>query len=518
VPTDRPNVLLLLSDEHSYRYRGARSSAGELARTPTLDGIAERGVTFRDAYCSVPLCTPSRVGLLTGREQRESGGWDSSTLGPWTPLPDLQTLPAAFSDAGYDTCLVGKMHLGGDRQFVGFEDRPYGDLTGGMGHQADPIDPPDTGRGVRDTRSRTADAGVTAIPEGAHQESVAVRETLAWLREQDARSGAPWFACASFSRPHFPLTAPRRHLERYWDLEADEPTERSTEAPVGLDSDAARHPSTARSREGQQADARTDLEERRARAAYAACVDYLDELLGDLLAAMERDGLLENTVVVYTSDHGEMAGEHGLWFKQTWQEASIRVPLLVETPAHRSGEREPASVETPVSLLDLYPTLCELAGVEYPDDLDGADLSTAVETGAEPDRGPVVSDLLMPRREQFACRVVREGRYKYVGFRDAPELLFDVVADPDERVDLSEDPEHADALECLRAYVADTVDFDALADQQERDREALADHDCDLPQGTSGNMYHLPDGRVVDADTPLYDPRVVGDPEDLFGG
>ncbi|MFB6217759.1 MAG: sulfatase [Halobacteriaceae archaeon] len=515
MPTDRPNVLFLLSDEHGYRYRSGRERASERAHTPTLDGLAERGVAFRDASCSVPLCTPSRVGLLTGREQRECGGWDSSTLGPWTPLPDLQTLPGAFAEAGYDTALVGKMHLGGDRQFVGFEERPYGDLTGGMGHQADPIDPPDTGRGIFDTRSRTADAGATAIPESAHQESAVVRETLAWLREHDARSDDPWFLCASFSRPHFPLTAPRRHLRRYWPDGLGDP-------PVGADSDAGRHPSAAWSRADQGAGERTPEEERRARAAYAACVDYLDELLGDLLGALDRDGLLEDTVVVYTSDHGEMAGEHGLWFKQTWHEASIRVPLLVETPAHRSGGRDPATVETPVSLLDLYPTLCGLAGVGYPDDLDGADLSDAVRTGAEPDRAPVVSDLLMPRRGEYACRVVRDGRYKYVGFRDAPELLFDVIADPYERENLAagggpDDPAAGDALDRLRAHVEETVDFDALEAQQERDREALSAHDRDLPQGTSGNMYHLPDGRVVDADTALYEPSVVGDPEDLFG-
>jgi choline-sulfatase len=501
--------LLLLSDEHSHRYRGDRDGpAAEPARTPTVDGLAERGVEFESAYCSVPLCTPSRVGLLTGREQRESGGWDSSTLGPWTPLPDLQTLPGAFADAGYDTCLVGKMHLGGDRQFVGFEDRPYGDLTGGMGHQADPIDPPDTGRGVFDTRSRTADAGVTGIPEGAHQEQVVLRETLAWLREQRHRSEDPWLLCASFSRPHFPLTAPRRHVERYWPDGLGDP-------PVGPDSDAGRHPSSVAAREDQAAGERSAAETRRARAAYAACVDYLDEQLGDLLGALDRSGFLEDTVVVYTSDHGEMAGEHGLWFKQTWQEASTRVPLVVQTPAHRAGERDAASVETPVSLLDLFPTLCGLAGVEAPDDLDGADLSAAVKSGTEPDRGPVVSDMLMPRREAFACRAVRDGRYKYVGFRDAPDLLFDVEADPFERTNLAGDPGHRDALVRLREFVAETVDFDALEAAQERDRAALADHDRDLPQGTSGNAYHLPDGRVVDADTPLYDPAVLGDADDL---
>ena len=133
---------------------------------------------------------------------------------------------------------------------------------------------------------------------------------------------------------------------------------------------------------------RIDREETlRARAAYFGCVSYLDEILGDLFLRLDADGLLDNTIIVYTSDHGEMAGEHGVWWKQGWYEACTHVPFIVSTPAQRRGEQDALSLATPIGLVDLFPTLCGLAGVELPDGLDGADLSAAVNGGGPaPDR------------------------------------------------------------------------------------------------------------------------------------
>jgi choline-sulfatase len=423
------------------------------------------------------------------------------------------TLPEVFSAAGYETCLVGKMHLRGDRQFVGFDHRPYGDLTGIGGHQPEPIRPFDRGNGIWDSRSRTADSGVTEIPESRLQERTVVEESLAWLREHRAGRDRPWFLCASFSRPHFPLTAPERYLDRYWDRDADEPTDRLTEPPVGPDSDAATHPSSEGSND------RSREESMRSRAAYFACVDFLDEILGDFLALLDREEFLDDTIVVYTSDHGEMAGEHGLWWKQTWQEGSVRAPLTIQTPAQRRGDASARTVETPASLLDLFPTLCGLAGVDAPADLDGVDLSSAVRTGSI-DRGPVFADMLMPRKGDGAHRVVRDGRWKYVGFRSQPELLFDLKADPFETTNLAADPpdkETAAALDRLRGVFEETVDFDAIERQDEAVAEVLNEHAGGIAPGTSGNAFHLPDGRIVDADLSIYRPHVLSEsPTDDF--
>jgi choline-sulfatase len=507
VPPDRPNVLLITSDQHSYRYVGHRSSddGGEPAATPALDALAADATRFEGAYCPSPVCTPSRIATLTGKRASNCGAWGNGSRID----PDHRTVAEHFRDAGYRTCLVGKMHLGGDRQFVGFDHRPFGDLTGGAGHQH-PDPPLDADRLDDVRRSMTADAGVTGLPETMLQERRVADETIAYLRDYAASDpDQPWFCCASLIRPHDPLTAPERHFERYW-------PDGVTDPKVGDGTDAARHPYAAALASQKRTDEIGPEEGRRARAAYFASVSYVDEVIGDLLSTLDRDGLLDDTIVVYTSDHGEMAGEHGMWWKYTWHEAAVRVPLLIQTPEQRSGTAPNRSVETPVSLVDLFPTLCGLADVSRPSGVDGADLSGAVETGSEPDRGPVLSEYFTTG-DRGMFRMVRDGRHKYVGVRDRPELLFDLGDDPLERRDRSDDGACAEALDRCRAVCDAALPFDAVERRMDAAASAADDHRIDAPEPTTGNLYHLRDGRIVDADVAVYDPRtIVTDPERAF--
>ena len=497
----RPNVLFLFSDEHSYRCLSLLDGkTGEPVQTPALDGLADNGAYFSSAYCQSPLCTPSRICLLTGRSPMTSGGWANGSY----LKPEIPTIPSVFAEAGYTTCLIGKMHLGGTNQMAGFAHRPYGDLTGGTGHQRDPLSKREGGF---DMRSRTADAGLTEIPESALQEQVIVRETVSFLREQSAAEpDRPWFLCASFSRPHFPLTAPRRFLNRYWPEGVNPPK-------VGRTGDSAFHPMTIGMAKGFRTEEVSEQEMMKARAAYFACVDYLDEILGDLLQLLEQSGLLENTVIVYTSDHGEMAGEHGMWWKNSWHEAAARVPLIIQTPAQRSGESAGARLDTPVSLADLFPTLCGLAGIEAPEGLEGRDLSEAVTTGKELPAAPVFVDNPLPRwGEGSEHRVVRMGQHKLVRFRGmGPHLLFDLEADPLEQRNLLEGGTGAEqaVVRQLEALVDSTWDFDAAEAQRQRDEEVLRRNSLHSGARRHGNCYKMPDGRVVAADTPLYSPTEV---------
>jgi choline-sulfatase len=266
----------------------------------------------------------------------------------------------------------------------------------------------------------------------------------------------------------------------------------------------------------------------RARAAYFANVSYLDEVIGDLLLRLEASGLLENTVVVYTTDHGEMMGEHGMWWKNGWYEGCTRVPLICSLPEQRQGTQLARACRTPVGLIDLFPTLCALAGVPAPEGLDGVDLSATVRgAGSAPER-PVFCDALTPRwGAGTEFRSIRWRQFKYVRFRDAPPLFFDLEDDPGEQRDLiSRGTTGAtrQVLEMLSRLAEESIDFDAAEHERTvRDGSLLLDHVQDCPEAT-GNLYLMPaaegspSGALVNADDTLYAPTVISDPPaDAFG-
>ncbi|MFB6147160.1 MAG: sulfatase-like hydrolase/transferase [Halobacteriaceae archaeon] len=516
------NVLLLLGSQHGHRWLGADDGPHAApVETPALSALADEGTTFEAAYTPTPLDGPARAGLLTGRRPADVGVVDSSN-----PFPDVPTLADRFGAAGYDTCLVGSLGLAGRRQFAGFDARPYGDLTGTGGGQLDPLtdhtargspynawfskvggeyghryDPMDPDRVRPDPwRSLAGDAGQTHVPESATQPRAVAREAVAHVRDAAAAGDDPWFLTASFAAPRPPLTAPDRHLDRY---------DGAPDPAVGADSDAGRHPLSAAKREADRTaelrdEPTVDLDDETVREARRACfarVSHLDEVIGDLLGDLRRGGHLEDTVVVYAAGSGNLAGEHGLWWNAAFQEGALRVPLVVSTPAQRRGDAPAGAVEAPVSLLDVAPTLSGLVGVDAPGG-DGADLSAAVTGGADPDRGPVRSELLVPRYgEGTEFQVVRDGDRKLVAVRDGPDLLFDLDADPLERTDrLDDDPDAAAALRRRG-----DVDLDAAVAA----REDAPTGELPLAKGTSGNAYLLPDGRVVDADVALYKPDVL---------
>jgi choline-sulfatase len=344
---------------------------------------------------------------------------------------------------------------------------------------------------------------------------VTAQETIAWIREHRShKPDTPWFTLASFSRPHFPLTAPKRWTDKY-------PPDKVTEPRAPASGDTYDDPVNETMRKGFRVDGLSHENQQKMRAGYFACVSYLDEILGDLLNRLELSGDLENTIIVYASDHGEMAGEHGSWWKHTFHEASTRVPMMISLPEHRTGQLPATQLETPVELIDLYPTLCGLAGATSTE-AEGRDLSPHLKNGIEPELVPVVSDNLKPRwGEGSEYRMVRLGKYKYVGFRSGSEFLFNLEEDPLEQTDLSKkqtDKDTEAALIKLRGFVAKTMDFDAA--EKER-MERCADLEQRFPKKigpNQGNLYHLKDGRIINGEDAVYNPTVVArSAEEAFG-
>lgn len=493
-----------MTDDHDPLVAGF--SGNRVVGTRHLDDLAARSVRFQSAVCASPLCTPSRMAMLTGKQAHRCAGWNNH----WAIFPEHVTWPAHFGAHGYRTCLVGKMHFGGRDQMNGFQERPYGDLRHGLGHQADPIS---MFPGYALARS----AGITEIPESLLQEVVVTRETLAWILEhQSQHTGRPWFACASYSRPHPPFTTPRRYWQRYRDRVP--PPEAGTAAPAEA---------CARAMAQRYVDLTPD-EIRRGREGYYACVDFVDDCIGELLSGLDLAGALENTVVIYTSDHGEMLGNHGTWAKGLYFDRLIRVPLLISGPGVRPGAHV---VPHPVCLTDLYPTACALAGLPVPPGLDGRDLSPLL---AAPDEASAPHEAVFSEFYQYgqamaslatvpdsasgaAWRVARSSRWKLVEVERGETLLFDLESDPEETTNLAGRPGHADVAAALQAALRRNFSWELARKQLVEDRQRLARFRSGRAPSTP-NQYRLPDGREFDAEAGLYGVRWLKIPPGSDGG
>ncbi|MCC6682676.1 MAG: sulfatase-like hydrolase/transferase [Phycisphaeraceae bacterium] len=497
-----------MTDQHARQVSGF--SGDPVARTPNLDRLAESSVRFDAAVCANPVCTASRMTMLTAKEAHRCAAWNNH----WIIFPEHLTWPQHFADHGYRTCLVGKMHFGGRDQMHGFQLRPYGDLRHGLGHQPEPLE-------MFPGYAHAKSAGVTQIPESLLQDVVVSRESLAFVREHVAdRPEQPWFLCASYGRPHSPLTTPGRFLRRYRDrvpAAADEDRD-----PDTLDPYAARLRS-----KNLDADL-TPEERRRGREAYYACVEFVDECIGELIDGLARDGLLDNTIIIYTSDHGEMGSVHGLWGKAIYYEQAIGVPLLMSGPGIVGAGR---TLAAPISLVDLFPTTCSLAGLPVPEGLDGVDWSDVLTRtdSVKPPRQHVFSAYLaygiriqhharaVESERAAAMRLVRDERWKYVDIERASPLLFDMQHDPDELVNCADQPEHRERC----THYQQLIDEQGLwADIHRR----LAEDQARVPELSSGlkpttpNQYQLPDGRTFDAEESLYSARWLYLPREATGG
>jgi choline-sulfatase len=458
-PAARPNLLVIMSDEHAPQFSGFGGHA--LVRTPHLDRLAAGGVSFASAYCNSPLCVPSRMAFMTGRFPHHNGAYDNASA----LAPDAVTWAHLLRASGYDAVLAGKQHFVGPDQRHGFRAQIAFDLHASGAHgifdweQGTPPAPrpwPGVAQaGPGTTREIEVDDGVEAA-------------ALAYLRDP-ARRAQPWALNVGFIAPHFPLIVP----QRYWDLYPLDAIDLPHVPPGHLE---GQHPVFTRMR-GMfgTAEPFPEAQVRRARAAYYGLITYLDEKVGRLLTALEETGQLENTLVVYTSDHGEMAGEHGMWRKSTFYEHSARVPLILSWPGHLPQGR---TVRQTVSLVDLVATLAEAAGVAPVAPLDGESLLPLARGDPDAERGwkdEAFSEYLAHGVARPVA-MLRRGRYKLIYSLDDPPLLFDLHADPGELADLGADPQHAPMREALRTRLLahwNPVQLERRVRQSQKERSLI---------------------------------------------
>lgn len=412
----RPSVLLIMADQHQASALGSAGHA--VVKTPNLDALSDSGIRFTNAYCNNPLCVPSRSILLTGKHSRSLGIYDNKHI----LEPNSPTLPRILGRAGYQTCLIGKMHFNGE-QFQGFQQRPYGDMFG-QGHQPDPRRSEELGvNGLGD--NLLEHVGPSGIPLALTNTEICVAEAAKWMSVYAAEGQeSPFFLCVSFEKPHFPLAPPGKYLERYrselstWEGPSDLQSE-----PVPFIREQLRVNDS-----GKYYGVRPDLH-RAALAAYYGCVEWVDDAVGRLLAVVSYLGLGDSTAVIYTSDHGEMGTGHGLWQKTVFFEDSVKVPLIAAWPGEWAPGRTTGNL---VSLVDILPTLCELCGVESPEGSEGKSLLPVLQGGILEAGGPVFAESVVLGSPEHAGCMMRIGRWKYCYYLDGTEELYDLDADPRE--------------------------------------------------------------------------------------
>ena len=452
---ERSNVLLIMADQLGAQWLPAYGHP--LVQAPALDELAAESTVFESAYCPSPLCAPSRASMLTGRLPSEIGVFDNAAELP----ASVPTLAHRLRAEGYSTCLAGKMHFVGPDQLHGFDERLTTDI-----YPADFGWTPDWTRPLGDplpwyhtTESILTPAAYEASMQVDYDDEVAFRAVRHLHDIARGRREQPFFLCASFTHPHDPWEVPRRYWELY-DFEGIE----SPAIPAPALEDADPHSRRLRLMCGIDAAQLSEEQIRAARHGYYAAISYVDERIGRLLAALEVTGLADETTVVFTSDHGEMLGERGLWFKMSFLDPSARVPLMIRMPDRPTPRR----IREPVSLLDLVPTLVEAATGTAPGPeqrLDGTSLLGLL--GGEPANAgerTVVAEYLAEGVTEPAI-MVRRGDFKLISSVGDPDLLYDLASDPGELENLSGRAEHAERLKDLRRRAARRWDLTAVRER-----------------------------------------------------
>lgn len=473
----RPNILFILADQHSPLEMGC--AGHPVVQTPHLDQLSSEGVVFDNCYCQNPLCVPSRASLLTGQYCRSHGIYDNQHILESNSV----TFPRVLSSAGYRTCLIGKAHFNGE-QFQGFQQRPYGDLFG-QAHQPDPRR--DSTMGVTGLGRLLVQPGPSAIPIALTQTEVCVAEAAKWLQAHIGLHVAqPFCLCVHLDKPHFPMNPPRRYFARYERnvilpdvprdyLERAVPFVREAIAVNGA---------------GEHFGKDRELHER-ALAAYYGCVEWVDDAVGRLLEVLEYLELAEDTVVIYASDHGEMAARHGFWQKTVFFEPSARVPLIMRWPMGFSGGQRRSE---PVGLIDLFPTLSEIAAAATPATCEGLSLLPLLRSG-QIARDAIFSESVVLKHPEHAGCMIRTGHWKYSLYLDGYDELYDIVEDPQEWHNLAMDSQYRDAVEELRDRVTRFWHPEEQAHRYSTTpRMAREKHFYEF-----SNQFLLGDGVVVDA-------------------
>lgn len=459
------NVLILMSDEHTRSVMGAYGNA--LAQTPALDRLAASGVRFDNAYTPSPICIPARASFATGTQVFEHRCWSSAEPYYGQQESWMQRLRAQ----GHRVVVIGKQHYRSAKDDTGFSEQilPMYLANDGKGWPQGLQRKPMAEFPDAEEMARLIGPGETSYTQYDRDITAAAVE---WLQNRSAAAGKPWVLFVSFICPHFPLSAPQQFFDLYRDVELPAPYDRDA-------SERLRHPVIDQMREfWDYADYFNPVSEIEGLRNYYGLCSFLDDNIRQVLDALQNTGLADSTTTIYTSDHGDMIGNHGIWGKSYMYEDSVGIPMTLTGPGIGPGDNA-----TPVSLTDLAATIERAVGVEN-------------ETPAAAWQGRALQDFVdRPDAERSVLSeyhdggspcgfyMLRQGPWKYVYFAEGnPALLFNMEQDPRELRNLADDSGHAEIAgamkqRLLRILDPEAVNRQAFADQQ-RKIEALGGLDA----------------------------------------
>lgn len=436
----RPNVLLITVDHWFGRLLGA--AGHPVIQTPTLDQLAKVGTRYTQAYSESPVCVPARRSMMTGTTPRTHG---DRIFQQDLPMPDLPTLAQTFRNHGYQATAVGKLHVFPQRSRIGFDEVLLSEEGRSQWGVADDYERylADHGYAGQAYAHGMSNNQYTSrpwhLPESMHVTHWATQRMAETILRRDPTRPAFWYL--SYTAPHPPLTPPAEYLDMY-DLD-------DIDDPVIGDWVASTSPLPEQLQRRQHADSPIgfrDAEMKAAKRAFYAQCTYVDHQLRFVIGTLREQGLLDDTILMFTSDHGDMLGDHDLWAKRVFYEKSANIPMLLVGP--KNDSRVPAGTEDDrlVGLQDVMPTLLELAGIPVPKTVEGQSMIAAERDllHGEYGEGPE------------ATRMVHDGRHKLVYYPMGNiTQLFDVPTDPLDEHDLAALPEHAETVRRLQRILVE---------------------------------------------------------------
>jgi choline-sulfatase len=484
--TKQPNIIVICSDQHHPLMSGYRGHS--YVRTPNLDKLAQNGTHFTRAYCTSPVCTPSRMSFITGKYVHQIDNW---MIG--VPLSRKEmTWARRLDQAGIPSTMLGKMDFCGEYQDGGFSDNKI--IYRRSAWKTIPLEKPSPERLDGYTRkdkrqhlvmagSRTSDISETEKLGHLEEElgfyghdRIVTDWALEYLRERGKQSkNKPWALYIGFLMPHWPFRVPEDYFNMYYPDNLELPFD------FNIPNNNL-HPAIRHFQKALDLGEVTEDMLRRTIAAYYGMITCMDAMVGEILQELEIQAFADNTYIIYTSDHGESLGEHGLFYKQCAYEGSVGVPLIMTGPDLPVGN----VVDHPVSLVDMYPTIMDMVHLDTEEDRPGHSWLPLLKREEQKRPDYAFSEFHGNFFKHDWYMIVREN-YKYIYYVNERPSLFDIVRDPHELNDLAQDHRYYNVLQDFEKLLRSIGNPEEIAFRAKRDYGLIGSDGTDYTMTLSVN-------------------------------